>query len=146
MASRSTYPVSRQPQQFGYGHPTAERQCNRFESVGLSAYDILPWNAYLWYINHAPKAAELEAGVDTILEMLRLAPAVQVVLLQGGDARRSWRRVLRRSPNLTKDREITVVPTYHPGLQALWHKNPAERIRRIKHQSDANQQLAAVLA
>ncbi|WP_199184002.1 hypothetical protein [Cryobacterium sp. Y57] len=28
--------------------PTAERQCNRFESVGLSASAILPWNAYPW--------------------------------------------------------------------------------------------------
>ncbi|TFC28776.1 uracil-DNA glycosylase [Cryobacterium sp. TMT1-3] len=126
--------------------PTAERQCNRFESVGLSAYDILPWNAYPWYINRAPKATELEAGVDTILEMLRLAPAVQVVLLQGGDARRSWRRVLRRSPNLTENRELTVIPTYHPGIQALWHRDPAERIRRVNHQTDAYRQLAAILA
>ncbi|TFD71603.1 uracil-DNA glycosylase [Cryobacterium sp. Hb1] len=124
--------------------PTAERQCNRFESVGLSAYDILPWNAYPWYISRAPQAAELEAGVDTILEMLRLAPAVQVVLLQGGDARKSWRRVLRRSPNLAED--LTVIPTYHPGQQALWHKEPAERIRRIDHQADAYQQVAAALA
>ncbi|WP_104099496.1 uracil-DNA glycosylase [Cryobacterium sp. M96] len=124
--------------------PTAERQCNRFESVGLSAYDILPWNAYPWYVNRSPKAAELEAGVDTILEMLRLAPAVQVVLLQGGDALRSWRRVLRRTPNLAKD--LTVIPTYHPGRQSLWHKDPAERVRRIDHQTDAYQQVAEALA
>ena len=90
-----------------------------------------------------PKAAELETGVDTILEMLRLAPAVHVVLLQGGDAHRSWRRVLRRSPNLSKD--LTVIPTYHPGLQALWHKDPAERIRRVNHQADAYQQVAEAL-
>ena len=39
--------------------PPAKRQCNRFASVGLSAYDILPWNAYPWYTDRAPKAAEL---------------------------------------------------------------------------------------
>ena len=124
--------------------PTAERQCARFASVGVSACDILPWNAYPWFINRAPKAAELEAGVDTILEMLHLAPAVQVVLLQGGDALRSWHRVLRRAPNTAN--ELTVISTYHPGAQALWHRDPAERIRRATHQVDAYQHLAAVLA
>ncbi|WP_105034620.1 hypothetical protein [Cryobacterium aureum] len=44
----------------------------------------------------------------------------------------------------TKD--LAVIPTYYPGIQALWHKVPAERIPRVNQQADAYQQLTAVLA
>ncbi|TFD11265.1 hypothetical protein E3T35_10000 [Cryobacterium sp. TMT1-2-2] len=85
-----------------------------------------------------PYVAPIHGGIDARVL------SVQVVLLQGGDARKSWRRVLRRSPNIAND--LTVISTYHPGAQALWHKDLAERIRRVTHQADAYQQLAAALA
>lgn len=36
-----------------------------------------------WYINRAPNIAQLDAGVQTILRLLELAPKLNVVLLQG---------------------------------------------------------------
>ena len=38
---------------------TAEKQGDLLASAGLLASDTLPWNAYPWYINRAPKAGEL---------------------------------------------------------------------------------------
>lgn len=67
---------------------SAELQANLLEEVGLSPRVLLPWNAYPWYINRAPKSPEIDAGVPTILRLLELSPDVRVVLLQGGDA---WR-------------------------------------------------------
>ena len=125
--------------------PTAEQQGDLLAAVGLTARDVLPWNAYPWYINRVPKAVELELGIDPILELIRLATNLEVVLLQGGSARDSWRRLQKRAPRLVRDRGLTVIETYHPGRQALWHKDPAVRAERVAHQKDAFQQIAETL-
>jgi hypothetical protein len=124
--------------------PTAARLNELLSSVSLDAPDIVLWNAYPWYINRAPKAAELEEGVGPILDLIALVPKLKVVLLQGGSARDSWRRVTRRAPNLVGERGLTVIDTYHPGRQALWHKDPAVRAERAAHQVSAFEQAAAI--
>src|SRR5688500_4453317 len=37
---------------------TAETICGLFAGADINAKDIIPWNAYPWYINRQPKAAE----------------------------------------------------------------------------------------
>ena len=74
-----------------------------------------------------------------------MIPTLEVVLLQGGSAQDSWRRVSRRAPNLVRERGLTVIDTYHPGRQALWHKDPAVRAERSAHQEAAFQNVAAAL-
>lgn len=69
--------------------PTAECQAIAFALAGIGAFDVTPWNAYPWYINRAPKAAELDAGVEPLLELLDLMPSPRVVLLQGRERRRA---------------------------------------------------------
>ena len=32
--------------------------------AGVDVSDVTPWNAYPWYINAAPRAAQLDAGVE----------------------------------------------------------------------------------
>jgi hypothetical protein len=39
---------------------------------------------------------------------------------------------------------LTVIDTYHPGRQALWHKDPGVRAERLAHQVAAFQWAAAV--
>lgn len=73
---------------------SAELQAVLLEAAGIPAFELLPWNAYPWYINRAPKTAELDAGVATILHLLDLARDLTVVLLQGSDAGHAWRRLL----------------------------------------------------
>jgi hypothetical protein len=125
--------------------PTAEKQGVLLASAGMEASDVLPWNAYPWYINRAPNAAELEEGVDPILDLIDLLPNLEVVLLQGGSAKDSWRRVRRRAPNIVQERGLTVIDTYHPGRQALWHRDPAVRAGRIIHQETAFRRAADAL-
>lgn len=125
--------------------PTAARLNELLVSAGLSASDTVLWNAYPWYINRAPKAAELDEGVGPILDLIALMPKLKVVLLQGGSARDSWRRVTRRAPKLVVERGLTVIDTYHPGRQALWHKDLDVRAERLTHQVSAFQQVAAAL-
>lgn len=123
--------------------PTAEQQCTAFADVGVTAADIAPWNAYPWYINRKPSAAERAAGVDPLAQLLALLPRVTVVLLQGRDAADTWRRLRRTRPEMVPGRDVEVIETYHPGRQALWSPDPAERERRREVRGNAYRQAAA---
>ncbi|MDT7617252.1 MAG: hypothetical protein QOF00_4699 [Pseudonocardiales bacterium] len=69
--------------------PTAERQLELFTEAGMTPADVTPWNAYPWYINAAPKPAQLDLGVESLVELLDLMTDLRVVFLQGNDARSS---------------------------------------------------------
>jgi hypothetical protein len=124
--------------------PTAEQQCIAFAEVGVTAADITPWNSYPWYINRKPFAAERLAGVAPLAELLALLPKLAVVLLQGGDAADTWRRLQRTRPDALPGQHVEVIETYHPGRQALWSPDPAERERRRHHRRAAYKQAAAL--
>ncbi|WP_327003056.1 uracil-DNA glycosylase [Dactylosporangium sp. NBC_01737] len=124
---------------------TAEQQYLAFQTAGIDVHDLMPWNAYPWYINRKPTAAELDAGVEPLVRLLDLLPRLTVVLLQGGDARSTWHRLTRRRPDLVADRHLTVIGTHHPGRQALWSADPAVREQRQQHRLDAYQQVAGAL-
>jgi hypothetical protein len=111
---------------------TAERISGLFAHAGITADDIVPWNAYPWYINKAPTAAQLDAGVEPLRRLVALLPNLQVVMLHGGSAHDSWKRLIRRHPDIA-DRGATVIETYHTSRQAFWHKDPTERQRRADH-------------
>lgn len=125
---------------------SAELQANLLDQVGLSPADLLPWNAYPWYINRAPKVAELDAGVPTVLHLVELAPDLRVVLLQGGDAEHAWRRLTRLHPTIEAERGLTVVRSFHPSPQALFVRDVAEREARRARRVEAFQVVAALLA
>lgn len=125
--------------------PSAELQCELLESAGLAAADLTPWNAYPWYINRVPDSAELQAGIEKIVEVAAMMPKLRLILLQGKDAEAVWRRVVRSHPRLTKERELAVVSTYHPSRQALFHPDPAERQRRVDRRSAAFREVAEIL-
>lgn len=125
---------------------SAALQAELLAAVGLSPFDLLPWNAYPWYINRAPTGEQLDAGVETILHLLDHLPRLQVILLQGGDAQKAWRRVLRRRPTIVRERSLSTIQTYHPSPQALWSPVPEERERRIARRRDSFRELAVQLA
>lgn len=124
--------------------PTAERQLRMFTDVGIAMADITPWNAYPWYINAAPRPAQLDAGVAPLVELLGLMTGVRVVFLQGNHARDGWARLTTRHPVLARkiDRVIT---TFHPGRQALFHPDPDVRRARAAHRESAYRDVAAAL-
>lgn len=125
---------------------SAELQAELLQDARLSPFDLLPWNAYPWYINRAPRAAELDVGAETIRHLLNLAPALQVVLLQGRDAEHAWRRLLRDSPTIERDRRLRVVRTFHPSPQALFVRDLVERAARLRRRKEAFHEVAELLA
>jgi hypothetical protein len=125
--------------------PTAERQCELFDQYGISPRSVLPWNAYPWYINRAPRAVERDAGAVVLGELIDLMPRLRVVLLQGNDASDVWQRLLKRRPILGDDRAIEAIESIHPGRQALWTSDPAERQARLDKQKSAFEHVARIL-
>ncbi|WP_217349434.1 uracil-DNA glycosylase [Mycobacteroides abscessus] len=125
--------------------PTAERQLELFEQHSISVRQVLPWNAYPWYINRAPNAAELKAGAEVLYRLLNLAPDCRVILLQGTHAVDAWRRLLKQHPTFAQQRGIEAVESIHPGRQALWTADPAERQARLDKQQAAYQRVATII-
>lgn len=125
--------------------PSAELQCDHLAQAGLTARDLLPWNAYPWYIDRQPERHELVAGLDTIAHLLQLAPGIRVVILQGGDAKRSWKLMERTHGSLLASCNLTIVETLHPSPQALFHPDPAVREQRRRRRYKAFEEVAAAL-
>jgi hypothetical protein len=109
---------------------TAERQCAFFAEAGLDPADVVPWNAYPWYINDRPTRAQLAAGVEPLRRLIELMPRLCVVLLLGKDAQAAWQLFIRANADLVRRRGIEAMWTYHPSRGALQHPDAAERARR----------------
>lgn len=126
--------------------PTAERMAEMLTVAGIAARDVTPWNAYPWYINRAPKVAELIAGLAPLKRVIELMPDLEVVLLQGTDAQAGWRRFAKAFQYLVVELNPTVIETYHPSRQALWHPDAAVRDARTIDRAEAYRRVAVRLA
>jgi len=97
---------------------------------------MVPWNAYPWYINRAPTAAEIHAGVAPLMRIVELLQDLRVVVLHGIDAKKVWKRFDKIYPNIVRDlaeRGVQTIETYRTSRQAFRHSDPAERERRKQH-------------
>jgi hypothetical protein len=121
---------------------SAEAISKLFADARIVASDIVPWNVYPWYINRAPKAAELEDGVAPLRRIIELLPKLRVVMLHGGSAHDGWSRLTRQCPEIVALRELHVIKTYHTSRQAFWHPNPLVREARKKKLCEAFQEAA----
>lgn len=97
--------------------PTAARLCALLERARIDVGDTVPWNSYPWYVNRAPSAAEVRAGVDPLRRLLALLPDLQVVLLLGRHAQRSWELLLQSDPAAAMG--LDVLASRHPSRQAF---------------------------
>ena len=124
---------------------TAEKICNYFAEVKIQAEDIVPWNAYPWYINRKPTPSELEVGTLPLKTIIDLLPKLCVVMLHGGEAKDLWKRLKRKYPEISRLQELYVIETYHTSPQAFWHKDPLERDRRKTQLADSFKKAGEIL-
>jgi hypothetical protein len=113
---------------------TAETLHGLITQAGLTPRDVIPWNAYPWYINRKPSLDQLRAATPTLLGLVDLLPKLEVVVLQGEDAQAAWRIALQERPVLRR-RRLEVFETYHPSVQALQSADPSERQRRVQERA-----------
>src|SRR5450631_293218 len=62
---------------------TAERRGQFLTGARIDCREVLPWNAYPWYINADPTKEQLQAGVEPLLRLMGLMPRLRVVLVHG---------------------------------------------------------------
>lgn len=96
--------------------PAAERLARLLDEASIGPERTITWNAYPWYINRKPSAAELDAGVEPLRRLLTLLPGLRVVLLHGGEAKVVWRKYTSKH---ALDLPLAVLPTYHTSRQAF---------------------------
>lgn len=122
--------------------PVAEHQWHRFAEAGIHLRTVLPWNAYPWYTPRTPTPAELEAGVNALARLVAVAPALQVVLLQGRTPREAWRVLLDRFPETA--RGIKAIPAPSPR-RTVARPGAAARAERLLEQREAFRLVGQVL-
>jgi hypothetical protein len=124
---------------------TAEALYSYYKVAGIASRDIMPWNAYPWYINKKPLSSQLKAGAETIAQLLALLKHVQVVMLHGNEAHRAWNYLPELSKQLVITRNIEVIKTFHPSRMAFIHRDPNIVAARRQHVIDAFHKAASIL-
>jgi len=124
---------------------TSRRQKRMMQEAGIDPPDMLPWNAYPWFVDRAPSTNELELGVDPLVRVMREMPRLRAVMLMGSQAQKSWQLVLRHHADMILARGIRWVPTYHPSPSALQTAVPGERAARNASLNNAYAIVADVL-
>jgi hypothetical protein len=107
--------------------PSAERMGQFLREAGIDYGQVVPWNAYPWYINSDPTAEQLIAGVEPLRDLIRLMPRLRVVILHGTAAAKGWKLFLREHHRLVEGRGIVWLATYHTSRQALQTPDRVER-------------------
>jgi hypothetical protein len=126
---------------------TAETMYGLLAEAEIKVPDMVPWNAYPWYINGNPNAAQVNAGVEPLIHIIDLLPMLQVVILHGGTAHDSWRRLTLNPHGLDiiANRGLQIIETYHTSRQAFRHPDEAVREYRRQHIRDSLQMAAHIL-
>jgi hypothetical protein len=68
------------------------------KAASIEVGDTLLWCAFPWYIGHPPTAADLRAGVEPLRRLVSLLERLEVVVLLGPAAERSWRGLTSTHP------------------------------------------------
>lgn len=116
---------------------TAERLGALYHRVGLSETNVLPWNAFPWFVHEAhPNGLPLEfvlSGQDALHRLLQVATGVRAVVAHGGDAHRAVRAYARdpERRQLIEQRQLRFWETRHTGDRAF-SADVNERERRLE--------------
>lgn len=97
--------------------PGAERICRLTQVVGLDPGRCISWNAYPWYINKPPSAAQMDEGLMPLRQLLELLPDLQVVVAMGGTAQKQWNRFRKRYPAMSE--RWIVIETLHSANRGV---------------------------
>lgn len=123
--------------------PTAARLAGLLADAGIDLSETMPWNAYPWYVNRAPSVAELRAGTAPLLEVLGLMTHLEVVILCGNHAKRSWELLTAEHPDVSA--AYKVLQTRHTSPQAFVG-TPEQREAWKAEQHEVFQEAGRVLA
>jgi Uracil DNA glycosylase superfamily len=98
--------------------PTAALFAVLLEEAGIPVNKLVAWNACPWLTAKKKlSTAEREAGIEPLRRLLALLPRLRVVMLNGGEAKKSWQIFKTRYPTIAS--RYDVLPTYHTSRTAF---------------------------
>lgn len=124
---------------------TAEALYNYYKAADISAVDVVPWNAYPWYINKEPSSSQLKEGSETISHLLTMLKNLRVVMLHGNAAHKAWDYLPEKIKEVVSSRNIEVIKTFHTSRMAFISKDPDEVLRRKMHITESFQKAAFII-
>lgn len=83
--------------------------------AAIEPAETCPWNACPWYVDREPTAADLKAGLEPLRRVLNLLEELEVLVLLGSVAERSWRAFRSTYPDDTG--WFTVLTTHGIGAE-----------------------------
>lgn len=129
--------------------PAAQYMSELLAGAGIPPAELIPWNAYPWYVHKRGNTTKLTAehlnsGVEPLRRVIELMEArLQVVMLHGGAAHSVWDRLAKRHPSIAQ--RYIPVRTFHTARTAFRSKDPAVIEYRRQHLRDAFARTAAEL-
>jgi hypothetical protein len=104
---------------------SAERLLNIYAAAGVRSEDVVPWNAFPWYVHdqlpNGLTSEYIEQGVLVLSRFLELCPNVVSIVAHGGDAHRSAQllRSTRLLGSLVRRRGIHTWDARHTSNRAF---------------------------
>jgi len=104
---------------------SAERLLDVYGLAGLQVEDVVPWNAFPWFVHegfpNGLSVAHIEQGVHVLRRFLDLCPNVVSIVAHGGDAHRSVQmlRSTRFVGPFVRQRGIHTWDTRHTSNRAF---------------------------
>lgn len=119
-------------------NPLAHASAELLAWAGINPEEVLVWNAYPWYRDEEEagrlNATLMNAGLDPMNRLLRLAPTLRVVILMGKGPEEFWAKLVRKHPEAVT--RITAVSGLSPApLSAAGSK--AQREARLERRGAA---------
>ena len=128
--------------------PAAEYVATQLRRVGIDDSDVLPWNAYPWFLGAGTKSVpenDLPYGEHALKGLLHHTPDLKVVIVQGkGAPAEIWKRVARY--DVARSLNPHVIFTYSPGPGALRGCRASEAERRDADRRSAFDRAAKLLS
>jgi len=100
---------------------------------GIDVADTMVWGAFPWYAEEAVAPAEARAGVEPLRRVVELLEQVEVVVLLGKVAERTWRMLATAHPDQVPYAHVL---TTSEADDAAWTGTNAERHRRREEQAE----------
>jgi hypothetical protein len=101
--------------------------------AGIDVAETCPWNACPWYVDREPNATQLKAGLEPLRRIFNLLEELEVLILLGKVAERSWRMFASTYPD---DTGWCTVLTTHEADDAGFVGTNAERQQRREAQAE----------
>jgi hypothetical protein len=111
-------------------------------TAGIEAQDTLVWCAFPWYTRHSPSTSDISDGVEPLHRLVELVERLEIVVLLGPAAKRSWRSLTSTHPYDVPD--VPVLTTRDTDDEAFAGSN-AQRRQWREEQEQVFVEAAALL-